>query len=71
MRLVLLLFIPLLLAAAPPKQTGLDRYIAAPDASYTWKLSSTIPGKNTTGYVIDMTSQTWKEKDMNRGQWKH
>jgi len=71
MRLALLLFIPLFLAAAPPKQTGLDRYVATPDSSYTWKLANTIPGKNTTGYVIDMTSQTWKEKDMNRGQWKH
>lgn len=71
MRLALLFFLPLFVVAAPRKETGLDRYVATPDPSYSWKLANTIPGKNTTAYVLDMTSQTWKEKEMNRGQWKH
>lgn len=71
MRLALLFFVPLLLLPAPRKQTGLDRYVAAPDPSFAWKLATTIPGKSTTAYILDMTSQTWKAKDMNRGEWKH
>ncbi|MFN9456406.1 MAG: PhoPQ-activated protein PqaA family protein, partial [Acidobacteriota bacterium] len=71
MRLVLLFVLPLLVFAAPRKQTGLDRYVAAPDPSFSWKLATTIPGKSTTAYILDMTSQTWKANDMNRGEWKH
>lgn len=54
-----------------PRRTGLDEYVAAPDPSYTWKLSATLPGQQRTTYILEMTSQTWKEKDMNRGEWKH
>ena len=71
MRLVLLFVLPLLVFAAPRKQTGLDRYVNAPDPSFSWKLATTIPGKSTTAYILDMTSQTWKPQDMNRGEWKH
>jgi PhoPQ-activated pathogenicity-related protein len=71
MRLALLFVLPLLVFAAPRKQTGLDRYVAAPDPSFSWKLATTIPGQSTTAYILDMTSQTWKANDMNRGQWKH
>jgi PhoPQ-activated pathogenicity-related protein len=53
-------------------ETALDRYIAAPDPSYAWKLANTIPGQGYTTYVLDLTSQTWRsEKDVDRPVWKH
>ncbi|MEW6127659.1 MAG: PhoPQ-activated pathogenicity-related family protein [Acidobacteriota bacterium] len=54
------------------KQTALDRYIAKPDKTYAWKLVNTIPGQGCTGYVLELTSQTWRsEKDVDRPVWKH
>lgn len=52
--------------------TALDHYIAAPDASYDWKLVSnkSLPGG--TVYVVDMVSQTWRTSDdVNQTQWRH
>ena len=57
---------------ATAEETALDRYIAAPDAVYSWKLASTIKGEGYTTYVLDLTSQTWRsEKDVDRPVWKH
>ena len=54
------------------KQTALDRYVAQPDDSYGWKLAKTIDGDGFTGYVIDLTSQTWRTTDdVDRPVWKH
>lgn len=53
-------------------QTALDRYVAAADDSYAWKLAKTIAGDGYTGYVIDLTSQSWRtEADVDRTLWKH
>jgi len=52
--------------------TALDDYVAAPDASYSWRLVKTIPGTGYTGYVLDMTSQTWRTSaEVDRTRWQH
>ena len=53
-------------------ETALDRYIAAPDPSYQYKLLSTVAGDTDTAYVLEMTSQQWRTtKEVDRPIWKH
>ena len=53
-------------------ETALDRYIAKPDPSYGWKLARTIDGDGYTGFVLDLTSQSWRsEEEVDRPVWKH
>src|SRR5262245_48759108 len=75
---VLLLCVAVLLCAqtmfaqTATKATALDRYIAQKDPVYGWKLVNTIKGQGCTGYVLELTSQTWRtEKDVDRPVWKH
>ena len=57
---------------AADRQTALDRYIAQPDASFSWKLIKTLPAQGYTAYVLEMTSQTWRSAaEVDRPQWKH
>ncbi|MDQ3010292.1 MAG: PhoPQ-activated pathogenicity-related family protein [Acidobacteriota bacterium] len=57
---------------SPTQQTALDRYIAQRDSVYGWKLVKTIDGTGYHGYVLELTSQTWRsEKDVDRPVWKH
>jgi PhoPQ-activated pathogenicity-related protein len=57
---------------APDQETALDRYIAKPDSSYSWKLVNTISGEGYKGYVIDLSSQTWRSAaEVDRPVWKH
>ncbi|MGB2807001.1 MAG: efflux RND transporter permease subunit [Sedimentisphaerales bacterium] len=52
--------------------TALDDYVKKPDASYKYSLVNTIEGKGYTAYVIDMTSQSWRnKKEVDRTLWKH
>ncbi len=52
--------------------TALDRYVAAPDASYKYELVSTLPGNGYTAYVLELTSQTWRApNEVDRTVWKH
>ena len=63
-----------LLSAAPAmaQPTAVDRYVAAPDPAYGWKLVGTIPSAGATTYVLELTSQTWRSaKDVDRPVWKH
>ena len=54
------------------QETALDRYIAKPDPTYSWKLVKTISGEGFKGYIIDLTSQTWRSTaDVDRPVWKH
>ena len=58
--------------AAFGQETALDRYIAKPDPSYSWKLANTITGNGYKGYVLDLTSQTWRTAaEVDRPAWKH
>ncbi|MEK7834484.1 MAG: PhoPQ-activated protein PqaA family protein [Acidobacteriota bacterium] len=59
-------------AQSKADQTALDRYIAQKDSVYGWKLVNTIEGAGYRGYVLELTSQTWRsEKDVDRPVWKH
>src|SRR5271165_526340 len=69
-RLALLLFGCATLFAQP--QTALDRYVAAKDSVYGWKLVKSIPGEGVRTDVLELTSQTWRtEKDVDRPIWQH
>jgi len=66
--------IAFLLAAslAIAAETALDRYVAKPDLTYSWKVVRTVPGNTLTQYVVDLKSQTWRsEKDVDRPVWQH
>lgn len=66
------LFLALAASGAGVKETGLDRYVHAPDPNYKYELVKTIPGKGYTMYVIDMTSQAWRTAaEVNHPIWKH
>jgi PhoPQ-activated pathogenicity-related protein len=53
-------------------ETALDRYVAAPDKSYSWSIAATTPGDAYTMYAIDLKSQTWRTSDdVNRSLWQH
>jgi PhoPQ-activated pathogenicity-related protein len=68
----LVAFVFATLVRAAKDETALDRYVAAPDPAYAWKLADTIKGEGYTTYVIDLTSQTWRTvKDVDRPLWKH
>ncbi|MBX7165871.1 MAG: PhoPQ-activated pathogenicity-related family protein [Pirellulales bacterium] len=57
---------------AAGEETPIDRYVAKPDASYQWKVVHRAEGPETTTYVIEMVSQTWRTpEEVNRTEWKH
>lgn len=52
--------------------TALDRYVAAPDPTYSYKLVRTLPGDGYTVAVLRMTSQTWLTKrEVDQPVWEH
>ena len=54
------------------EQTALDRYVAAPDTNYSYRIVNTIPGEGHTTFVLDMTSQAWlTTNEVDRPLWKH
>ncbi|HXG46560.1 MAG TPA: PhoPQ-activated pathogenicity-related family protein, partial [Methylomirabilota bacterium] len=54
------------------KRTALDRYVAAPDTNYSFRLASSIKGEGFTTYHIDMISQQWlTTNEVNRPLWQH
>lgn len=59
-------------APAQPPATALDRYVAAKDPVYSWKLQNTISGEGYKSFVLELTSQTWRSAtDVDRPVWKH
>ena len=61
----------LAVAQASP-ETELDRYVNAPDATYTWKVVKTVKNKGLTTFIVDLKSQTWRTtKDVDRTVWQH
>jgi PhoPQ-activated pathogenicity-related protein len=69
-RTLFLLLLSLALAAS--ERTALDRYVAAPDASYSWRVVNTgrLAGLDYT--VLDMVSQTWlTPAEVDRPEWRH
>jgi PhoPQ-activated pathogenicity-related protein len=54
------------------QETALDRYVAARDSAYAWKLLNTIDGPGYRTVVLELTSQTWRSAtDVDRPVWKH
>ncbi len=52
--------------------TALDDYVAAHDANYRYSLVNTIEGEGYTAYVLDMTSQVWRNGlEVDRTLWQH
>lgn len=57
---------------APGEQTALDRYVAAPDPHYSYKVVNTIKGEGYTCFVVDMVSQQYlTEKEVDKPIWQH
>jgi PhoPQ-activated pathogenicity-related protein len=67
------------LAAAPQQvarsrgsETALDRYVAAPDPSFAWKVVRELPAEGATATLLEMTSQKWlTDKEVERPLWTH
>jgi PhoPQ-activated pathogenicity-related protein len=52
--------------------TALDRYVAAPDPSYSYKLVNTVPSQGYTTFILEMASQTWlTTNEVDRPLWTH
>ena len=59
-------------SAIATDKTALDRYIAAADPNYKYELVNTIEGEGYIGYVLDMTSQSWRSAtEVDRTLWRH
>jgi PhoPQ-activated pathogenicity-related protein len=59
-------------AAQQPRRTALDEYVHAPDSAYEFHLVKTLPGEANTAFVLEMTSQTWRQpSEVDRAAWKH
>jgi PhoPQ-activated pathogenicity-related protein len=78
--LVSLVSLPLTMRAAPQQpsaragasQTALDRYVAAPDAAFAWKVLRELPAEGATATLLEMTSQRWlTEQEVERPVWTH
>jgi PhoPQ-activated pathogenicity-related protein len=58
--------------ACAEEATALDRYVAAPDPSYSYKLLRTETGDGYTAQLLEMTSQQWRTpEEVDRPIWKH
>ena len=52
--------------------TALEDYIAAPDSNYSYSVVNTYSETGYTVYVIDMTSQKWRDiSEVDRPLWRH
>jgi len=60
------------LEARPPRLTALDRYVHAPDPTYSFSTVSTTPGDGYTTTVLEMKSQQWlTSAEVDRTVWTH
>ncbi len=56
----------------PSELTALDRYVSALDTNYSFQLVRSIPGKDQTTFILEMTSQAWlTTNEVDRPLWKH
>src|SRR4051812_28006161 len=62
-------------AARAPRSSGtaLDKYVAAPDPAFAWKVVRDLPGGDgLTATLIDLTSQRWlTEQEVEQPLWTH
>jgi PhoPQ-activated pathogenicity-related protein len=60
------------MGAVSAGETALDRYVAKPDPTYSWKIDHKMESHGAATYVVDLKSQTWRTtKDVNRPVWQH
>ena len=53
-------------------QTALDKYVAAPDTNFNFHLIKSVPCKDQTTFILEMTSQSWlTTNEVDRPLWKH
>ena len=53
-------------------ETALDRYVAAPDPAFSWKVAGQLPVNGAAATLIDLTSQKWlTEQEVENPIWKH
>jgi PhoPQ-activated pathogenicity-related protein len=53
-------------------ETALDRYVAQPDPSYSWKKVAGTRVDRVTTYTLDLVSQNWlTTAEVNRTEWRH
>jgi PhoPQ-activated pathogenicity-related protein len=53
-------------------ETALDRYVAKPDSSYSWKIDHKMEAHGAGTYIVDLKSQTWRTpKEVDRPLWQH
>jgi PhoPQ-activated pathogenicity-related protein len=58
--------------AQQPRRTPLDVYVHAPDSAYEFHLVKTLPGEGNAAFVLEMTSQSWRQpSEVDRTAWKH
>jgi PhoPQ-activated pathogenicity-related protein len=72
--LLLALAAPTSQAPAPATAAGtaLDRYVAAPDPSFEWKVTSGLPADGATATLLRMTSQRWlTQQEVDQPLWTH
>jgi PhoPQ-activated pathogenicity-related protein len=54
------------------RQTALDRYVATPDPSFSWKVLRQTGDADATATLLEMTSQRWlTEREVDRPLWTH
>ncbi len=71
-RLIAVLLVVVGVGAARAGETALDRYVAKPDATYSWKIDHKMESHGAGTYVVDLKSQTWrKPNEVNRPVWQH
>ncbi len=55
-----------------PAETALDRYVAAPDSNFGWKVLRELPADGVKATLLEMTSQRWlTEREVERPLWTH
>ncbi len=65
-------FVLLAITSLQAGETALDRYVAKPDPTYSWKVVRTVEGNPLTQYIVDLKSQTWRTADeVDRPVWQH
>jgi PhoPQ-activated pathogenicity-related protein len=71
-RLIVVSLALALCLATASEHTALDRYVAAPDPSFQWKLVNQRTSEAASEYILDMTSQNWRSKtEVDRTEWRH
>jgi PhoPQ-activated pathogenicity-related protein len=70
--LAALVIVALAVRTANAGETALDRYVAKPDMTYSWKIDHKMEAHGAGTYIVDLKSQTWRKPDeVNRTVWQH